>query len=331
MRSWAGVCPFARGATICGAAKAGGADWTSHDSRRRPVRGGSCAMDLVAALTRRELSAVEALEDALARADEIPEAFVVRLDERAFDVARDVDAGRVQGPLAGVPVTIKDSHRLAGVPTTFGSRAVDPLVPSETVAAVARLEAAGAVIFAKTATPEFCYAGTTPGLDNPHDASRTPGGSSGGAAVAVASGAGPLALGGDGGGSIRIPSAFCGVVGFKPTFGAVPREPSGAGWKTLVAYGPIARTVADAWLMFGTLAGRHPLDRHSLDVDLITEEPRFAACDSLGEVHDDVRTLFRDVVGRLNVTWDRPDVAASGVTWSTIATAEARWSEAEAF
>ena len=136
-------------------------------------------------------------------------------------------------------------------------------MPAETVTAVRRLEAAGAVIFAKTATPEFCYAGTTPGTHNPHDPTRTPGGSSGGAAVAVAAGAGPLALGGDGGGSIRIPAAFCGVVGFKPTFGAVPREPSSQGWKTLVAYGPLARTVADARLMFEVLAGADPYDRHS--------------------------------------------------------------------
>ena len=146
-----------------------------------------------------------------------------------------------------------------------GTTAVTPYTPTETVSAVRRLEAAGAVIFAKTTTPEFCYAGTTPGTHNPHDPSRTPGGSSGGAAVAVAAGAGPLALGGDGGGSIRIPAAFCGVVGFKPTFGAVPREPCSQGWKTLVAYGPLARTVADARLMFDVLAGPDPYDRHSVN------------------------------------------------------------------
>ncbi len=292
------------------------------------------AVELAAALRRRELSAVEALEDALAAADAIPAAFALRLDGRARAAAIAADALLARGEggvLCGVPITVKDSHWVAGVPTTFASAAVEPLIPVETVAAVRRLEESGAVLFAKTATPEFCYAGVTPGLGNPVDETRTPGGSSGGAAVAVASGAGALALGGDGGGSIRIPAAFCGVVGFKPTFGAVPREPSGAGWKTLVAYGPLARSVADARLMFGCLAGRDPLDRHSLDVDLGDAPLRFAACDSLGGVDDDVRAVFRSIADELGAVWDRPDVEPSGPTWATIATAEARWSEAEPF
>jgi Asp-tRNA(Asn)/Glu-tRNA(Gln) amidotransferase A subunit family amidase len=292
------------------------------------------AVELAAALRRRELSAVEALDAALECADAIPEAFVVRLDERAREAAAAADAALARGeggPLTGIPITVKDSQWLAGVPTTFGSQAVDPLVPVETVAAVRRLEDAGAVIFAKTTTPEFCYAGTTPGLGNPHDPTRTPGGSSGGAAVAVASGAGPLALGGDGGGSIRIPAAFCGVVGFKPTFGAVPREPSSAGWKTLVAYGPLARSAADARLMFESLAGRDAYDRHSLDVDLAAIPMRFAACDDRGSLDDDVRERFHAVCAQLDVTWDSPAVPPSAATWATIATAEARWAEAEPF
>jgi Asp-tRNA(Asn)/Glu-tRNA(Gln) amidotransferase A subunit family amidase len=312
--------------------------WTSHDSfvlvDREVCTAMRSAVDLAAALRRRELSAHEALADALAAADTIPAAFALRLDERARAAAAAADAQLARGEggaLCGVPVTVKDSHWVAGVPTTFASLAVEPLIPVETVAAVRRLEEAGAVIFAKTATPEFCYAGTTPGLGNPHDETRTPGGSSGGAAVAVASGAGPLALGGDGGGSIRIPAAFCGVVGFKPTFGAVPREPSGAGWKTLVAYGPLARSVADARLLFSALAGRDPLDRHSLDVDHAVGGLRFAACDTLGGVDDDVRAVFRSIAGELGAVWDRPAVEPSGATWATIATAEARWSEAEPF
>ena len=293
------------------------------------------AVELAAALRSRELSAVEALDAALERAGSVPAAFAVRLDERAREAARAADAQLARGeggPLCGVPLTVKDSHWMAGVPTTFASKAVEPLIPIETVAAVRRLEDAGGVIFAKTATPEFCYAGTTPGLGNPHDPSRTPGGSSGGAAVAVAAGAGPLALGGDGGGSIRIPAAFCGVVGFKPTFGAVPREPSSAGWKTLVAYGPLARSVADARLMFSVLAGRDVYDRHSLDVDLDGERPlRFAACDDRGTLDDDVREAFHAICSQLPVVWDSPDVPPSAATWTTIATSEARWSEAEPF
>jgi Asp-tRNA(Asn)/Glu-tRNA(Gln) amidotransferase A subunit family amidase len=227
-------------------------------------------------------------------------------------------------------------------------------VPTETVTAVRRLEAAGAVIFAKTTTPEFCYAGTTPGTHNPHAPTRTPGGSSGGAAVAVAAHAGPLALGGDGGGSIRIPAAFCGVVGFKPTFGAVPREPSSQGWKTLVAYGPLARSVADARLMFEALAGPDPYDRHSIDVSIKGSDPstwrshekpcsgrfpivegsdpfRFAACDTLGTLEDQVRAAFRSVCDEVGANEDSPNLPNSAATWAAIATAEARWADAEAF
>ena len=120
-------------------------------------------------------------------------------------------------------------------------------------------------------------------------------------------------------------------MGFKPTFGAVPREPSSAGWKTLVAYGPLARSVADARLMFSALAGRDAFDRHSLDVDLAPAPMRFAACDDRGSLDDDVRELFHAVCAQLDVTWDSPAVPPSAATWATIATAEARWAEAEPF
>jgi Asp-tRNA(Asn)/Glu-tRNA(Gln) amidotransferase A subunit family amidase len=316
------------------------------------------AVELAAALRGCELSAVEALDAIEARADTIEHLhpFVLRL-ESARDAALEADRALARGdggPLCGVPITVKDSHYMAGVPTTHGTTAVEPYVPDTTVVAVRRLQDAGAVIFAKTATPEFCYAGTTPGTHNPHDPTRTPGGSSGGAAVAVAAGAGPLALGGDGGGSIRIPAAFCGVVGFKPTFGAVPREPSSQGWKTLVAYGPLARNVADARLMFEALAGEDPYDRHSRDVDIvkgpgplmwrshetsplgrssIVKGPgplTIAAC-VMGALDDDVRAAFEDVVERLGATYDSPQLPNSAATWSAIATAEARWADAEAY
>ena len=236
------------------------------------------AGELRAALARREVSAAEVLEAVLDRADRLSEPlnpFAVRLDERARAAAAGADLALARGtggPLCGLPVTIKDSHYLAGVSAASGSRALVDFVPAQTSAAVERLEAAGAVIFAKTTTPEFCYFGITESpvngrTSNPWDLGRTPGGSSGGAGAAVAAGLGPLALGGDGGGSIRIPAAFCGVVGFKPTFGLVPREPCSPGWKTLVSYGPLARSVDDARLVLRALAGRHPRDRHSLGVD----------------------------------------------------------------
>jgi hypothetical protein len=122
------------------------------------------------------------------------------------------------GPLCGIPVTTKDSHWMSGVESTAGSRARRGFVPAETAASIERLQAAGAVIFARTTTPEFCYFGVTESAlfgrtTNPWNLGRTPGGSSGGAAAAVASRCGPLSLGGHGGGSIRIPAAFCGIVG----------------------------------------------------------------------------------------------------------------------
>jgi Asp-tRNA(Asn)/Glu-tRNA(Gln) amidotransferase A subunit family amidase len=297
------------------------------------------AVELGAALRDREITAIEALDAVLERADAITPTlnpFAIRLDDRAREAAANADQqlkrGSV-GPLTGIPVTVKDSHYLAGVPTTFGSQAAEPYTPAESVAAVRRLEEAGAVIFAKTTTPEFCYAGTTPGTGNPHDPTRTPGGSSGGAAAALGGGAGPLALGGDGGGSIRIPAAFCGVVGFKPTFGAVPREPSSQGWKTLVAYGPLARNVADARLMFESLAGRDPYDRHSIDVELKRGQSpfMFAASTGLGTIDDDVRSAFEAVLERIPHVIDSPGITNSASTWSAIATAEARWADAEAF
>ena len=313
------------------------------------------AGELRAALARREVSAAEVLEAVLDRADRLSEPlnpFAVRLDGRARAAAAGADLALARGtggPLCGLPVTIKDSHYLAGVSAASGSRALVDFVPAQTSAAVERLEAAGAVIFAKTTTPEFCYFGITEspvnGLtSNPWDLGRTPGGSSGGAGAAVAAGLGPLALGGDGGGSIRIPAAFCGVVGFKPTFGLVPREPCSPGWKTLVSYGPLARSVDDARLALRALAGRHPRDRHSLGVDgleatapdpaalraVVSEDLGFAPLD------DDVRRAFRAVVGQLEhagarLVEDTPDLGSSVIAWSTIATAEARYSEAAHF
>ncbi len=296
------------------------------------------ATELAAALRRRELTPLDALEAVLERADAITEEvnpYALRLDERAraaATAAGEMLARGAGGPLTGVPLTVKDSHYIAGVPTMHASLAVEPYVPAETVAVVERLEAAGAVVYAKTTTPEFCYFGYTESerhgrTANPLDLTRTAGGSSGGAAAALAAGAGPLALGGDGGGSIRIPAAFCGVVGFKPSFGAVPREPSGASWKTLVAYGPLARTVADARLMFDAMAGSHARDRHSIDVATRGHVPvRMYVSEDLGHarVGNDVREAFHAVVASLDVDVEEaPPLEPSAETWFTIATAEA--------
>ena len=238
---------------------------------------------------------------------------------------------------------------MAGVECTSGSRSRRGFVPTETVGAISRLEAAGAVVFARTTVPEFCYFGITESelfgrTANPWRPDRTPGGSSGGAAAAVAAGCGPLSLGGDGGGSIRIPAAFCGVVGFKPTFGLVPHEPSAAGWKTLVALGPLARTVADARLMLHAVAGHDPRDRHSLppypldDPAPAAGSLRVVVSEDLGfaPLDDDVRRAFRAAVGRLaaagvQVVDDAPGLGTSVHAWSAIALADAYRSEYDEF
>jgi Asp-tRNA(Asn)/Glu-tRNA(Gln) amidotransferase A subunit family amidase len=310
------------------------------------------ALDLGAALRRRELSAMDALEAVIERANLIEGSlnpFAVRLDDRARRAAEAADvalAAGEGGPLCGIPMTIKDSHWLAGVTSAVGSRALADFVPSETCAAVERLDAAGAVIYAKTTTPEFCYFGITESplngrTSNPWNTARTPGGSSGGAAAALAAGAGPLALGGDGGGSIRIPAAFCGIVGYKPTFGLVAREPCSPGWRSLVSYGPMARSVADARAMLRTIAGAERRDRHSVDVgglDDVAPDPRelrVAVSEDLGfaPVDDDVRHAFRAAVSLLQaagatIIEDSPGLESSVQTWSAIAVADARYAEA---
>ncbi|MGA2928970.1 MAG: amidase, partial [Solirubrobacteraceae bacterium] len=313
------------------------------------------AVALRTALCRRDVSATEVLNAVLERAGRVAEAinpFAVRLDERARHAAAAADSALARsegGALCGIPLTVKDSHYLAGVSAAAGSHAAAGFVPAGTSAAIERLEAAGAVIFAKTTTPEFCYFGYTASplngrTSNPWNLTRTPGGSSGGAGAAVAAGLGPLALGGDGGGSIRIPAAFCGIVGFKPTFGLVPREPCSPGWRTLVSYGPMARTVADARLMLLAMAGMHPRDRHSINVggldrlaaDLSTVRVVASADLGFAPLDSDVRVAFDAAVAALagagaEIVFDAPGLPSSVKPWATIATAEARHSEAVAF
>jgi amidase len=313
------------------------------------------AVELAGLLRRRELSAGEALEAILARVERVAPAlnpFSVRLDERARSAAAHADvllARGEGGPLTGVPVTAKDSQWLAGIESAVGSLTMRGFVPRETAVAIERLETAGAVIFAKTAVPEFCYSGICESpvhgrTSNPWDLTRTPGGSSGGAGAAVAAGLGPLSLGGDGGGSIRIPSAFCGVVGFKPTFGAIPRAPCNDAWRTLVAVGPMGRTVADIRLMLGPLIGPDPRDHLSIDVagiDRSASEPadlRAVVSEDFGSfaVDDDVRRVFRETIialgaAGLQLVDDSPGLGSNIRPWATIAAAEARREENEVF
>ena len=224
------------------------------------------ATELLALYRSRELSpvaATRAVIERIERLNPVLNAFCLVDAEAALAFARESEArwtkGAPMGPLDGVPVSIKDVFLTRGWPTLRGSKTIDRKAPwLEDAPAVARLREAGAVLIGKTTTPEFAWKGVTDSpltgvTRNPWDPEKTPGGSSGGAAAAVASGMGPLALGTDGGGSIRIPCAFTGLFGIKPTFGRVPAwPPSPMG--TLAHVGPIARSVADAALMLGVLA-----------------------------------------------------------------------------
>lgn len=207
------------------------------------------------------MSAAEATERALAaiaqhdgRLHAFVEVFADDARRRAAALDRDSAAGAVRGPLHGVPISIKDLFAVAGSVTRAGSKALEQRDEHDS-AAVARLRAAGAVIVGKTALHEFAMGVVTPGTNNPHDESRIAGGSSGGAAVAVASGMGVAALGSDTRGSIRIPAALCGVVGLKPTYCAVPIDDAVPLSWSLDHAGPLARSVDEAAALFAVLAG----------------------------------------------------------------------------
>jgi len=231
-----------------------------------------------------ELSPVEIMESCLARIEERNgelNAFVTLLDDSARLEARRAEKqvvdGAELGPLHGVPVAIKDLFDfVAGVRNTFGCRVFEAFVPDESVGYVQRLQAAGAIVVGKTNTPEFGHKGVTDNLlfgptSTPFDLTRNAGGSSGGSAAAVADGMVPLAQGSDAGGSIRIPAAHCGVVGFKPSVGRVAAafRPDGFLHTPCLHAGPITRTVADAALMASVICGPHDGDPLSLPDDVV--------------------------------------------------------------
>ena len=219
------------------------------------------ALELAARIRQRKISPVEVVDAVIARMERVNpklNAYCTVTAAEARDAAQaaevSVMTGEELGPLHGVPVSIKDLLFTRRLLTTGGSRLFADHVPEEDAVSVERLKGAGAIILGKTNTPEFGHKGVTDNplfgiTRNPWNPALTPGGSSGGAGAAVAAGMGPLALGTDGGGSIRIPASLCGIYGLKPSFGRVPRGAGFPGLETLSHTGPITRTVRDAALV----------------------------------------------------------------------------------
>lgn len=271
------------------------------------------AVELLDLYRRKALSPVEVARLLFDRIDELQpkiNGFCVVDREGAMASARASQErwrrGEPNGLLDGVPVTIKDLIVMRGFPTRRGSRLVDPVPDAEDAPATARLREAGAVILGKTTTPEFGWKalGDSPltGITrNPWDLSRTPGGSSAGAAAACAAGIAPLHLGSDGAGSIRIPCAFTGIFGLKPSFGRVPAYPLSP-MGLLAHIGPITRTVADAALMLSVISGFDHRDPYALPP---------AAADYLVGLETGVRgwrIAFSPTLGYAKVD---PEIAAS--------------------
>jgi aspartyl-tRNA(Asn)/glutamyl-tRNA(Gln) amidotransferase subunit A len=235
------------------------------------------ALQLASRLKSLELSPIELMEETLRRIESVNpkiNAFVALRAEEALAEARalaeTIASGKPAGPLAGVPIAVKDMEDTAGMVTSFGSIPFkDNRVYRDSVQ-VARLKRAGAIVVGKTNTPEFGFTGFTKNrlfgvTRNPWNLERTPGGSSGGAAAAVASGMVSLATGSDAGGSIRIPASYSGCFGFKPTFGRIPLGPFAVLPFTRTWHlGPLTRTVADAALYLDVVSGYHPEDPDSL-------------------------------------------------------------------
>lgn len=293
------------------------------------------ATEMAARIRAGSLSSVEAVSNSLARIAEVNgtlNCFCFTYPEEALDKARaveaDIAAGKRLGPLAGVPIAIKDFTPTKGKVTTRGSKLLRDWVPDHDSVLVERLTAAGAIMVGKTTTPEFASAGFTKSplwgvTNNPWDTMRSPGGSSGGSGAAVAAGCVPLAEGTDMGGSVRIPAALCGIVGLKPSLGRLPMDIIGTVYDNISHFGPLARTVDDAALFIDVCQGITPADIQTVPAcDIAKPTPadvgglRIALDVDLGYCHIDpdvernllaVADALRDagaIVEEVDIGWD---------------------------
>jgi Asp-tRNA(Asn)/Glu-tRNA(Gln) amidotransferase A subunit family amidase len=308
------------------------------------------AVELAALIRKRELSPVELVEAALARialVNPALNAFAFVYPEAALEAARAAEAAiegdAAPGPLHGVPIALKDFTPTKGLRTTLGSFAYEHWVPDFDAVVWQRLKAAGAILIGKTTTPEFAHSSFTESplwgiTRNPWNRGRTPGGSSGGAGAAVAAGCVPLAEGTDMGGSVRIPAAFCGVVGLKPSLGRIPMDILPTVFDSISHFGPLARTVEDAALFLALTAGPHDADIQSLPEGpdprgRLGEEiagKRLAYSPDLGffaveaEVRREVEAAIQAlveagaIVEAADLRWDRSVMDDWGLNWAVL-------------
>jgi aspartyl-tRNA(Asn)/glutamyl-tRNA(Gln) amidotransferase subunit A len=316
------------------------------------------AAELGARIRGRELSPVDVVEEVLARVGRSASlnAFITVTAEaaraQAKEAEREIAAGRHRGPLHGIPISLKDLIDTRGIRTTCGSRILADRVPRRDATVAARLREAGAILIGKAALHEFAYGVTT---NNPHfgptrnpwNLECIPGGSSGGSAAAVAAGLGPVSIGTDTGGSIRIPAALCGIVGLKPSYGRVSRHGVQPLAWTLDHVGPLTRSVEDAALVLQAVAGPDPRDptTQGQSVPDFTEALRrpvqglavgVLADDYHQVLAEDVRTAYEAALGVLrklglrleNVRFPRPaeaGAAQTAIIMSEAASVHERW------
>lgn len=304
-----------------------------------------CYLTATAAIAKfktRELSPVELTKALIARSEAVnPKLNVLTYTfyDRALKQAREAEAKYKSGrasrvrPLEGIPIAIKDFHPIKGEITTFGSKAFESYRPTHTAPTIERLLKAGAILLSRTTTPEFAHSGVTKsplwGVSrNPWNPKYTCGGSSGGAGAAVAAGMTTIADGTDGGGSIRIPASINGIFGFKPPFGRNPIDLDHP-LETLLHYGPLTRSVADAAVMQNVMSGQHPHDICSLRDKIVIPDKlegikgmRIAFSMNLGffEVADDVQKNTRAAVNVLKQLGAKVEEVDIGWDWSVLDT-----------